>query len=146
MLILVASSCKLLKSCLSTWGWPSGLEHNSRFWGFSYKRLVVQVTTRFAVEDFFSYKLFHARKRKIKYWRVTSKRSTRFGVEFFCPTSCSSQEREGFFYRRATYRGKYGKAKEDIGPARAGWSPHILPDWTRQVALEDFWSSVVMPQ
>ncbi len=54
MLILVASSRKLLNPPLSTWGWRSGLEHNSRIsWTFLYKRLVVQVTTRFAVEEFF---------------------------------------------------------------------------------------------
>ncbi len=57
------------------------------------------------------------------YQRATSKRSTRFAVEFFCPTSCSGQESEGFFYRQATDKGKYGKAKEAFGPARAGLSP-----------------------
>ncbi len=44
-------------------------------------------------------------------------------LSFFCPTSCSSQESEGFFYRQATYKVKYGKAKEAIGPARASLSP-----------------------
>ncbi len=35
-LILVASICKLLNPCLSTWGWPSGLDHNSRIREFCY--------------------------------------------------------------------------------------------------------------
>ncbi len=42
---------------------------------------------------------------------------------FFCPTSRSSQESEGFFCRRATYKGKYGKAKEAVESTRAGLSP-----------------------
>ncbi len=39
---------------------------------------------------------------------------------FFCPTSCSSQESEGFFFRQATYKGTYVEAVES---ARAGLSP-----------------------
>ncbi len=42
---------------------------------------------------------------------------------FFCPTSCSNRESEGFFCRRATYKGKYGIAKEAVESARAGLSP-----------------------
>ncbi len=42
---------------------------------------------------------------------------------FFCPTSRSNQESEGFFSRQATYKGKYGKAKEAVESARAGLSP-----------------------
>jgi hypothetical protein len=37
--------------------------------------------------------------------------------------SRSSQESEGFFYQRATYKGKYGKAKEAVESTRAGLSP-----------------------
>ncbi len=44
----------------------------------------------------------------------------RFAVNFFCPTSRSNQESEGFFCRRATYKGKYGKVKEAVESARAG--------------------------
>jgi hypothetical protein len=55
--------------------------------------------------------------------QVTTYYETLPSKNFFCPTSCSSQESEGFFYRQATYKGKYGKAKEAIGLARAGLSP-----------------------
>ncbi len=37
--------------------------------------------------------------------------------------SRSNQESEGLFCRRATYKGKYGKAKEAVESARAGLSP-----------------------
>ena len=47
----------------------------------------------------------------------------RFAVKFFCPTSRSNQESKGFFCRQATYKGKYGKAKEAVESARAGLSP-----------------------
>ena len=39
---------------------------------------------------------------------------------FFCPTSRSSQESEGFFLRQATYKGTYVEAVES---ARAGLLP-----------------------
>ena len=49
----------------------------------------------------------------------TDKLPTRFAVEFFfSPTSCSSQESEGFFFRQATYKGTYVEAVE----FRQGWS------------------------
>ncbi len=35
----------------------------------------------------------------------TDELPTRFAVEFFCPTSRSSQESKGFFFRQATYKG-----------------------------------------
>jgi hypothetical protein len=44
-------------------------------------------------------------------------------LSFFCPTSRSNQESEGFFYQRATYKGKYGKAKEAVESAKAGLLP-----------------------
>ncbi len=44
-------------------------------------------------------------------------------LSFFCPASCSNQESEGFFCQQATYKGKYGKAKEVVESARAGLSP-----------------------
>jgi hypothetical protein len=46
-----------------------------------------------------------------------------FAVEEFFPTSCLMQESEGFFCQQATYKGKYGKAKEAVESARAGLSP-----------------------
>jgi hypothetical protein len=42
---------------------------------------------------------------------------------FFCPTSCSNQESEGFFCRQATYKGKYGKDKEAVESTRADLLP-----------------------
>jgi hypothetical protein len=62
-------------------------------------------------------------RRKIEYRRATYKKRMRFAVKFFCPTSHSNQESEGFFCPRATYKGKYGKAKEAIESTRAGLSP-----------------------
>jgi hypothetical protein len=50
----------------------------------------------------------------------TDELPTKFTVEFFCPTSRSSQESEGFFFRRATYKGTYVEAVEST---RAGLSP-----------------------
>jgi hypothetical protein len=41
-------------------------------------------------------------------------------LSFFCPTSRSSQESEGFFFRWAAYKGTY---KEAVESARAGLSP-----------------------
>ena len=49
----------------------------------------------------------------------TDELPTRFAVEFFfSPTSCSSQESEGFFFRQATYKVTYVDAVE----FRQGWS------------------------
>ncbi len=39
----------------------------------------------------------------------------------FFPTNCSSQESEGFFYRRATYKGRKYKKLGSRG-VRQGWS------------------------
>jgi hypothetical protein len=72
------------------WGWPTGLDHNSRIHA---RQVRVQVTTRL-------------RRQRI-----------------FFPMSRLTQESKGFFYRRATYKGKYGKAKEALESARAGLLP-----------------------
>ncbi len=50
----------------------------------------------------------------------TDELPTRFAVKVFCPTSRSSQESEGFFYRQATYKATYVEA---VKSARAGLSP-----------------------
>ncbi len=71
-------------------------------------------------KNFFSYESFHARKKKNQ---VPTSYLQDSPLSFFCPTSCSIRESEGFFRRRATYKGKYGKAKEAIESARAGLSP-----------------------
>jgi hypothetical protein len=53
-------------------------------------------------------------------------------LSFFCPTSCSNQESEGFFYRQATYKGKYGKAKEAVESTKVGLSPQKRGTWESQ--------------
>ncbi len=75
----------------------------------------------FAVKEFFSHKLLNARKKeKLSTDELPPRGVQDSPLSFFCPTSRSSQEREGFFCRRATYKGKYGKAKEAVESARAG--------------------------
>ena len=54
-------------------------------------------------------------REKFKYRRATYKIRRRV---FFSPTSPSSQESKGFFFRRATYKGTYVEAVE----FRQGWS------------------------
>ncbi len=78
----------------------------------------------FAVKEIFSYESLNARKKeKLSTNELPPRGVQDFPLSFFCPTSHSSQESEGFFYRPATYKGKYGKAKEAVGPARAGLLP-----------------------
>jgi hypothetical protein len=78
----------------------------------------------FAVEEFFSYESLHARKEENLSTDDLRPRGVQDSpLSFFCPTSHSSQESEGFFSRRATYKGKYRKAKEAVESARAGLSP-----------------------
>jgi hypothetical protein len=80
--------------------------------------VVVEVTTIFAVEEFFFLRVALRKKgRKIDYRRDIYKIRRRV---FFCPTSRTSQESEGFLFRRATYKGTYEEAFES---ARAGLSP-----------------------
>jgi hypothetical protein len=85
-----------------------------------YKLLVVQVTTRFAVKDFFSYESFHARKKKNQV--PTSYLLQDSPLSFFCPTSRSSQESEGFFFQRATYKGRWSTGSQGSRWVRQGWS------------------------
>ncbi len=78
----------------------------------------------FAVEEIHSYESLNARKEeKLSTDELPPRGVQDSPLSFFCPTSRSSQESEGFFYRRATYKGKYGKAKENVGPTRAGLLP-----------------------
>jgi hypothetical protein len=63
-----------------------------------YSRLRCSVLTKFAVEEFFSYKLFNARKKKIQCQRATYEKSTRFTVEFFLSyESLNSRKAKVFF-------------------------------------------------
>jgi hypothetical protein len=85
---------------------------------------VFKLLQDFAVEEILSYESLNARKEE----KLSTNELPPRGVQdsplsFFCPTSRSSQESKGFVYRQATYKGKYGKAKEAVGPARAGLSP-----------------------
>ncbi len=78
--------------------------------------LVVQVTTRFAVEE-----IFFLRVRKDE--KLITDELNTYKIRrrvFFCPTSRSSQESEGFLFRRATYKGTYEEAVES---ASSGLSP-----------------------
>ena len=78
----------------------------------------------FAVEFFFSYELLNARKEeKLSTDELPPRGVQDSPLSFFCPTSCSNQESEGFFCRRAIDKGKYGKAKEAVKSARAGLLP-----------------------
>jgi hypothetical protein len=47
----------------------------------------------------------------------------RFAVEFFLSYELLKSRKRRFFCRRATYKGKYGKAKEAVESTRAGLSP-----------------------
>jgi hypothetical protein len=70
------------------------------------------------------------RRQRIFFLQVASRKNGKNQVptsylqdspsSFFCPTSRSSQESEGFLFQRATYKGTYAEAVES---ARAGLSP-----------------------
>jgi hypothetical protein len=84
----------------------------------------VQVTTRLCRRRIFSYESLNARKEeKLSTDELPTRKVQDSPLSFFCPTSCSIQESEGFFCRQATYKGKYGKAKEAVKSARAGLLP-----------------------
>jgi hypothetical protein len=85
---------------------------------------VVQVTTRLCRRrNVFLQVASRKKGRKIECQRATSKRSTRFAVEFFVVRVAQVRKEKDFFCRWATYKGKYGKAKEAVESARAGLSP-----------------------
>jgi hypothetical protein len=84
----------------------------------------VQVTARLRRRRIFSYESLNARKEeKLSTDELPPRGVQDSPLSFFCPTSRSTQESEGFFCRRATYKGKYGKAKEAVESARAGLLP-----------------------
>ncbi len=64
---------------------------------------------------------FTQERRKIEYRRATNKKSTRFAVEFFCPTSRSIQESEGFFLPTSYIQGQVRKCQGSRW-LRQGWS------------------------
>ncbi len=72
-------------------------------------------------KKFFFYELLNARKEEKS---STDELPTRFAIEFFFVLQVTkSRKAKDFFCRRATYKGKYGKAKEALESARAGLSP-----------------------
>ncbi len=69
---------------------------------------------------FFSYKSFHARKKKNQV--PTSYLLQDLPLSFFYPKSCSSQESENFFCQRATYKGSWSTGSQGSHWVRQGWS------------------------
>jgi hypothetical protein len=85
---------------------------------------VFKLLRDFTAEEFFSYQLLNVRKEeKLSTDELPPRGVQDSPLSFFCPTSHSSQESKGFFCPQATYKGKYGKAKEAVESARAGLSP-----------------------
>jgi hypothetical protein len=81
---------------------------------------VLKLLRDFAVKEIFpTSRLTQERKKN----QVPTSYLQDLPLSFFCPTSCSIKESEGFFCRQATYKGKYGKAKEALESTRAGLSP-----------------------
>jgi hypothetical protein len=80
----------------------------------------VQVTTRLRRWRNFSYESLNAREEKKS---STNELPTRFAVEFFLSYESLNQGKRRIFCWRATYKGKYGKAKEALESARAGLLP-----------------------
>ncbi len=66
MLILVASTRlgNLLNPCLSTWGWPSGLDHNSRIQEFTLDKCVFKLLQDSLLRFFLSYESLKSKKAK----------------------------------------------------------------------------------
>jgi hypothetical protein len=61
----------------------------------------------FAVEEFFSYELLDARKEeKLSTDELPPRGVQDSGLSFFCPTSRSSQESEGFFLPTSYIQGQ----------------------------------------
>jgi hypothetical protein len=87
-------------------------------------KCVFKLLQDFAVKEIFSYESLNARKEEKLITNELPPRGVQDSpLSFFCLTSRSNQESEGFFCRRATYKGKYRKAKEAVESARAGLSP-----------------------
>jgi hypothetical protein len=85
---------------------------------------VFKLPRDFAVEEIFSYESLNARKEeKLSTDELPPREVQDLPLSFVCPMSRSNQQSEGFFCRRATYKGKYGKAKEAVESAGAGLLP-----------------------
>jgi hypothetical protein len=80
----------------------------------------------------------HTSNYKIRHWRIcflrviSRKKEEKSSTDelptkkirrwFFCPTSRSSQESKGFFYRWATYKGSISRGSQGSRRVRQGWS------------------------
>ncbi len=85
-----------------------------------YKLLQYEILRR----RIFSYESFHARKKKN--WVPTTYLQEEHKIRrwvFFVLRVAQFRKAKDFFWIRATYKGKYGKAKEAVESARAGLSP-----------------------
>ncbi len=99
---------KLLTSLVyESWGWLSGLDHNSRIRVCSIQAVSRTSNYEICRRRIFSYESFHARKKKNQV--PTSYLLQDLPLSFFCR---SSQESEGFFYRRATFKGSWSTGSQ----------------------------------
>ncbi len=115
------SASSLTLTCLLEVGHPPGLlDHNSRIREFRYKRLVVQVTTRFAVGDFFFLGVVSRKKEEKSSTIELAPRGVQDSpLSFFCPTRVAQfRKAKDFFCRRATYKGSgsTGKPRKPLSP------------------------------
>jgi hypothetical protein len=87
-------------------------------------KCVFKLLRDFAVEEMFSYELLDTRKEE----KLSTEELPPRGVQdsplsFFCPTSCSSQESEGFFLPMSYIQGQVQESQEAVESAREGLLP-----------------------
>ncbi len=104
-------------------------------------RLVVQVTTRFAVEDFFSYKSFHAKKEKN--WVLTSYLQEEYEIGRWVFLSfVSLKTRKQRIFLPTSYiqeQLKYGKPRKPLSPPGLVCH-HKRGTWERKEKDQRRWS------
>ncbi len=106
-------------ACLRVWGRPSSLDHNSRIRVSSILVLVVQVTTRIRCRSIFFPTSCLTQEKKKFEYRRATYKIRR---RVFCHTSRSRQESEGFLPTSYIQGQEVQEAKEAIESARAGLS------------------------
>ncbi len=78
----------------------------------------------FAVKEIFSYESLNARKEeKLSTDKLPTRRGWDLPSSFFVLRVAQIKKAKDFFCRWATYKGKYGIAKEAVESARAGLVP-----------------------
>ncbi len=78
----------------------------------------------FAVKEIFSYESLNSRKEeKLSTDKLPPRGVQDLPLSFFVLRVAQVKEAKDFFCRQATYKGKYGKAKEAVESARAGLLP-----------------------